>query len=519
MLKNLINEYFYSKGDKYKYRTILVSAALFLAFDLGVLLPNFVISSDLKRDAVKINLAGRQRMLSQRITKALLQVKIAKLEGKDITRPKEELALTFKLFDETLIGFDIGNTVTGSDGKSVFLESVQGEKNRKIIADAKSIWVTYKQKIKAILELQDSLPIETLQDAITYATEKNLKLLDLMNQLTTEQQQITDSKANTLQLIQTVGLILALTNFLILLSHSLRKLKDSDIKIQEANKQIIALNEKLQQDNNRMKHELDVTREVQQMILPKKYELAKIPDLEIAGFMQPASEVGGDYYDVIYHNGKVKIGIGDVTGHGLESGVLMIMVQTAIRTLLEHNETDPKKFLDTLNRTIYQNVQRMNSDKNMTLCLLDYHDGKVRVSGQHEEMLIVRRGGLIQRVDTIDLGLPIGLEEEISEFIGYADIQLYPGDIIALYTDGVTEAENLEGELYGLKRLMQIIKDNWQKSADEIKQAVIDNLFEYIGKKDILDDITLVILKQNQFKAQSSIKTEIEKVISTNEKL
>ncbi|HBB31884.1 MAG TPA: serine/threonine protein phosphatase, partial [Cyanobacteria bacterium UBA9273] len=74
---------------------------------------------------------------------------------------------------------------------------------------------------------------------------------------------------------------------------------------------------------------------------------------EIAGFMEPASEVGGDYYDVLYHNGTVKIGIGDVTGHGLESGVLMLMVQTAVRTLLEVNETDSKKFLDVLNRTIY----------------------------------------------------------------------------------------------------------------------------------------------------------------------
>jgi serine phosphatase RsbU (regulator of sigma subunit) len=277
-----------------------------------------------------------------------------------------------------------------------------------------------------------------------------------------------------------------------------------------ANKEVNHLNQCLTDENIRMGAELQVTSRLQQMILPKKQELDKIPDLEIAGFMLSATEVGGDYYDVIYHDGKVKIGIGDVTGHGLESGVLMIMVQTAVRTLLEHNETDPKKFLDTLNRTIYQNVQRMDSDKNMTLCLLDYHDGKVRVSGQHEEMLVVRRGGLIQRVDTVDLGFPIGLEEEISDFIGYADIQLYPGDVVVLYTDGVTEAENENGELYGLKRLTQVIKDSWQKSADEIKQAIVNDLYEYMGQKGILDDITLVILKQKQVEAPSQLEAEIE---------
>ncbi len=277
-----------------------------------------------------------------------------------------------------------------------------------------------------------------------------------------------------------------------------------------ANQEVNLLNQCLKDENLRMGAELEVTSRLQQMILPKTQELAKITDLDIAGFMLPASEVGGDYYDVIYHNGHVKIGIGDVTGHGLESGVLMIMVQTAVRTLLESNETDPKKFLDILNRTIYQNVQRMNSDKNMTLCLLDYQDGKIRISGQHEEILVIRRGGLVQRVDTVDLGFPIGLEVDISNFIGYADIQLYPGDVVVLYTDGVTEAENLKGELYGLKRLTQIIKENWQKSAEDIKQAVVNDLYEYIGQQKLLDDITLVVLKQKQIQVTAYTKKVIE---------
>ncbi len=187
--------------------------------------------------------------------------------------------------------------------------------------------------------------------------------------------------------------------------------------------------------------------------------------------------------------------------------MLMLMVQTAVRTLLENNETDAQQFLNALNRTIYHNVQRMDSDKNMTLCLLDYENGRVRISGQHEEILIIRKGGMIQRIDTVDLGFPIGLEKEISEFIAYADIQLLPGDAIVLYTDGITEAENVNNEQYGLQRLIKVIKENWQEAAEEIKQAVINDLWQFIGEQKLLDDVTLVILKHKSVASATKLSS------------
>lgn len=157
----------------------------------------------------------------------------------------------------------------------------------------------------------------------------------------------------------------------------------------------------------------------------------------------------------------------------------------------------------------------------MTLCLLDYQNGRLRISGQHEEMLIIRRGGMVQRIDTMDLGFPIGLEEEITQFIGYADIMLLPGDIVVLYTDGITEAENADGELYGLKRLTDIVKENWQKSAEEIKQLVLDDLWNYIGQHIIHDDVTLVILKQLHLDIPPKVVNQeaIEAIESDNDEL
>ena len=269
-------------------------------------------------------------------------------------------------------------------------------------------------------------------------------------------------------------------------------------ELDQANALVTALNAQLQSENLRMGSELDVTRRLQLMLLPGAAELQGVEGLDIAGHMQPAVEVGGDYYDVLQHQGRVKIGIGDVTGHGLESGVLMVMTQAIVRALLTSGETDPVRFLSTLNLALFGNVQRMGGDKNLTLCLLDYADGEVKVSGQHEEMIVVRKGGAVERVDTIDLGFPVGLVDDISAFVGQATVRLEPGDGIVLYTDGITEAENMAGKQYGQARLCAVVSRHWSESAEAIKDAVVSDVAAYIGSQTVYDDITLVVLKQQQ---------------------
>ena len=267
-------------------------------------------------------------------------------------------------------------------------------------------------------------------------------------------------------------------------------------QLARANEEIKKLNNCLQAENSRLSAELEITKRLQMMLLPKEEELSKIKDLEIAGFMEPAEEVGGDYYDVLQHHGRLTISIGDVTGHGLESSVLMLMVQTAVRTLAENNETDPKQFFEVLNRTIYKNLQRLDSDKNLSLCLIDYHDRVLSLSGQHEQMLLVRSGGEIERIDTIDLGFPIGLEETIEDFVFQAQVYLNPGDVVVLYTDGITEAENNLGDHYGLEQLCSVVQQNCLYSADKIARAAIADLRSHIGVEKVYDDITLLVLKQ-----------------------
>lgn len=248
--------------------------------------------------------------------------------------------------------------------------------------------------------------------------------------------------------------------------------------------------------NRTLNTELEITRRLHRMFLPKEQDIREIDGLEIAGFMESTDEVGGDYYDVLYHDEGLVIGIGDVTGHGLESSVLTIVVQTAVRTLLANHETDTKKILEALNRVIFGNMQRIDSDKILTLALLEYRDRKLRLSGQHEEAIVIRKAGTVERIDTIDLGFPLGLEEEISQFVDCVSIALNVGDVVILYTDGIPEAENLQGKRYGLDRLCEVARLHVHHSAREIQQVIIADLKQYIGTQKIYDDITLLVLKQ-----------------------
>jgi PAS domain S-box-containing protein len=259
--------------------------------------------------------------------------------------------------------------------------------------------------------------------------------------------------------------------------------------------EISSLHDQLKQENMRMGAELEITQRLQQMMLPRQEDMGQIAGLDISGSMEPAAEVGGDYYDVVRQEEGVVFVIGDVTGHGLESGVIAIMVQTAVRTLLASGSYESSKFLNVLNRVVYDNVRRMRCDRNLTLSLLHYQDRAVTISGQHEEILIVRGNGDLERYDTLNLGFPLGLEEDITSFINEETVALQSGDVMVAYTDGITEATNCASLPFGVERLCEAVKASHGLAADAIRKAVLCSLRKHIGSQDLLDDISLLVIK------------------------
>ena len=256
----------------------------------------------------------------------------------------------------------------------------------------------------------------------------------------------------------------------------------------------------LTNENVRMSAELDVTRKLQTMLLPHPEELRGIEGLDVSAFMEPATEVGGDYYEALNENGQIKFCIGDVTGHGLQSGMLMLMTQMGVRTLVNTGMRDPVDFLKYLNRTLYGNIRRMGVSKGMTLSIMDYRrddrGGSMTLSGQHESVIIMRADGGFELADTMELGFPLGLVDEISDYVKQTTIHLAPGDGVVLYTDGITEAENADLEQYGEQRLCQTVRRHWGKSADAVRDAVVRDLRDYVGSNDLMDDVTLLVVRQ-----------------------
>lgn len=277
-----------------------------------------------------------------------------------------------------------------------------------------------------------------------------------------------------------------------------RQVRERTAELQQANEEINALNERLKTENLRMRAELDVARELQAMVLPHANELASVAELDVAAYMRPADEVGGDYYDFLTEQGgSVKIGIGDVSGHGLESGVVMLMVQTAVRTLWLSGERDRERFLGLVNRLLYENVRRLATHRSMTLTLLDYQgQGEFALTGQHEELLVLRSDGRIERVDTLALGMPLALDPQIGAFLGSIELHLAPGECLLLHTDGITEAENPARELYGLERLAEVAGRHRHDSAAEMVQAIVADVQAFMAERRMLDDITLMVVKR-----------------------
>jgi sigma-B regulation protein RsbU (phosphoserine phosphatase) len=274
------------------------------------------------------------------------------------------------------------------------------------------------------------------------------------------------------------------------------KVAERTADLQRANSEISRLNEQLRGENLRLGAELDVARRIQMMVLPPDQEIQSVLELDIACFMRPADEVGGDYYDVLQADDAVYLGIGDVTGHGLPAGIIMLMAQTAFLTLSQSGERDMQRVILVLNSVLYRNIERIQEDKNMTLAVLEYRQREFTIVGQHESVIICRTNGEIEVIDTLDLGLPMGLEEDITGFVSARQVRLEPDDVMLLYTDGVTEAENEGRQQFGMQSLASSLVNSRHLCANDIRNRVMEDVYAFIGETRIYDDISLLVVKQ-----------------------
>lgn len=217
--------------------------------------------------------------------------------------------------------------------------------------------------------------------------------------------------------------------------------------------------------------------------------------LEIAATSLPAAEAGGDYYDIIPTPTGAWLGVGDVTGHGLNAGIIMIMLQSIISGVVHSNPaTSPSDLIVAVNRALHQGIHhRMHRDDHATLLVLDYNvDGTFTYAGAHEPPIIYRAStGVCETIEPD--GFWVGAIPDVSAVTRDATFRLDDGDILLLYTDGLIEPRNAHNEQFGTERLAECLKRSAQLPAKEILSQLLQAAREWTN--DWTDDVTLMVLR------------------------
>ena len=240
----------------------------------------------------------------------------------------------------------------------------------------------------------------------------------------------------------------------------------------------------------RMERELELATEIQQRFQPS--ESPKMDGYEFQGISFSCYEIGGDYYDFIEgHDGKMLIALGDVSGKGTAAALLMSSLHAAI-----HAQISAKSPLDetvkSVNRYLAENTPA-NRFVTLFLAELDPVNGVLRyINAGHNPPLVGRAGGKIEQLSSG--GFPLGILPMAEYEVG--EIQLSSGDSLIVYSDGVSEANNLREEEFGMERLYEVVRKNLTSSAAGMRDKVESALSAFTQTAPANDDITLVIVKK-----------------------
>lgn len=240
--------------------------------------------------------------------------------------------------------------------------------------------------------------------------------------------------------------------------------------------------------------EMELAKQIQTALLPK---VDRVPGYRVAARMLPTAEVGGDYYDVLQTAaGETWIAIGDVSGHGVASGLIMMMTQTSIFATVDRTTGYlPSRVLDLVNSVIKQNISRLGTDRYMTICVarLDLH--RMTFAGKHQDILIWRKKtGTVETVPTT--GTWMGIVDDLAGKLPDTAVEIDEGDAVLFFTDGITEAMSPSGEMFGQERLTAALEKQGALEAEQIVLGVLAEVNSFQGQQ--ADDITLLVLKRVQ---------------------
>jgi sigma-B regulation protein RsbU (phosphoserine phosphatase) len=240
----------------------------------------------------------------------------------------------------------------------------------------------------------------------------------------------------------------------------------------------------------RINEELALAWRVQSGFLPE--DLPDIPGWQLAATLKPSRETSGDYYDVIpLPDGRLGILVADVSDKGLGAALLMVLSRTLIRTYASQYYTEPNSVLAAANQRILRDI---HTDQFVTVFygILDSASATLcYCNAGHNPPYLVRaqKGNVVQALRRT--GIPLGIFEDATW--EQMEVQLEPGDMLILYTDGITEAQNAQEQFFGEEQLLEVAQAQLGRSAQDVQDALMARVHEFMGNAPQFDDITLAV--------------------------
>jgi sigma-B regulation protein RsbU (phosphoserine phosphatase) len=265
---------------------------------------------------------------------------------------------------------------------------------------------------------------------------------------------------------------------------------------------------KSQSERNRLQGEMEAARRIQTSILPRRIEL---DGYDSACYMETATEVGGDAYDIFATKEGTYLGIGDVSGHGLPAGITALIQQAAFQSSIFTSASlgakiKPFEIYNIVNKVLCRlNTERIGSDKFMTQNYFFEKDGEFVHAGAHEPAVLYfnKEEKMLLMEDCAKKTAFMGLSNNIDSQPSEGNFKMSEGDVLVLYTDGIIEAKDHFGNQFDLKNLEHTVLTSCELSAEDILKRIVDAVKEHARNGDmkkfngkLADDITLVVLKK-----------------------
>ncbi|HEV3485047.1 MAG TPA: PP2C family protein-serine/threonine phosphatase, partial [Vicinamibacterales bacterium] len=264
-------------------------------------------------------------------------------------------------------------------------------------------------------------------------------------------------------------------------------------------------------EKKRLDEELRIARQIQMSLLPRGP--LDVPGMAITALCVPAREVGGDYYDFFkLPDDKLGVLIADVSGKGTSAALYMAELKGLVLSLSQIYQS-PRQLLLEVNRIISDNLDS-RSFITMTYAVLDLR-GRVMTYARagHTPLIHLTGSGDTTREahmlvpDGLVVGLRIeGAAKKFAELLEEEQISLQTGDVIVLYTDGITEAMDAESDLFGDARLRKLVEEHGHLDSSELRERILREIEAFVGGADQHDDMTMILIKVEQ------VGTAVERV-------